>query len=333
MFLPSFARADASQCSDALVQGTKAESAYRESYAFRQLVDLRFSQVGYERSKSDRSLTGTIPIGNLVIGGSYDEAQYRARSEAIRRSQNWDTSFNRDVDIILSTGDPEILKAWSACMTNKRGGLSVRFDEVKAKSAVVRVEWFGASGVNQVILSSPGKLPDGVSIVQGGDCLAPGKVIVANTQGCSAVLSFTSAETPVQLALNTDKGEGSAQAYLPARRQLVKKSRPFQGAPGQETSLFSMRTEPRSSNLKERLFYSDYENGWFFDPASFQWAVTTIERNYPPGNHTSSGTIEVAGGTSLKVRHVCTSATKHWIRCHGTFSILEDHYSWEPAKD
>ena len=64
---------------------------------------------------------------------------------------------------MLSTGDSEILKAWSTCMQDKNG-LSIVVSDVHSKSAVLNFRWWPAAGVGEVRVTQDYKLDKGVAV-------------------------------------------------------------------------------------------------------------------------------------------------------------------------
>lgn len=268
---PTAAFADQSQCSDVLMEGTRSRQLYRDKVLYRQLADLHFAYVGYEQSKKDTSLSGNVPIGKIVIGGEYNENQYNAKRERILQNQVWDTQYTRSIDVLLSTGDNAILQAWSRCMRDRNGGLSIRFDKVTGKTAVAVIEWFGSVGINKTSLTRDWSPPAGVTVRTGRECLlrdfnGQRQEFTANKPGgCAVEFQFDSARTPLTMVLNSENG--SASAYLPPRIFVREDERPyaFTTKPGCEgpAKLYA-HTMGRSGKSVSAVYCSDDANGWSF---------------------------------------------------------------------
>ena len=65
-----------SECSDVLRDGTRAISLYSSRFEYRRLLESRLVNMTYREAKTDTSLTGTIPIGDIILGRGFDQKSF-----------------------------------------------------------------------------------------------------------------------------------------------------------------------------------------------------------------------------------------------------------------
>lgn len=125
----------------------------------------------YQSSRTDRGGGFGVPIGEIVLGSNYTEAQYNAKKSEIQSEYFNQVNASREIDIALMSGDDAILEAWTDCMRAKGGGITARFDPVSPTEVFMHVEYFNQGPVNQDRLREDVVLPAGVTVVAGRDCL------------------------------------------------------------------------------------------------------------------------------------------------------------------
>jgi hypothetical protein len=70
------ATAQSDQCKDVLKDGTRAVSLYSSRFEYRRLLESRLLTMTYQEAKSDTSLTGNIPIGDIILGAGFDQKTF-----------------------------------------------------------------------------------------------------------------------------------------------------------------------------------------------------------------------------------------------------------------
>jgi hypothetical protein len=74
----SFAISNNDQCGDVLKGGYKATSLYSTRFDYRRLLDTRISNMTFQEAKSDTSLTGSMPIGDVILGAGFTEDTFNS---------------------------------------------------------------------------------------------------------------------------------------------------------------------------------------------------------------------------------------------------------------
>ena len=264
---------DSDRCKDILSQGTFQTSRYRENNYFLQIIDSRFLSSTYAQSKTDKSLGFGVPVGEIVLGGNYDESQFDQKKEAIRKTNFNMIETSREIDVALASGDKNIVDAWSSCIKDvNKGGISLRFVPFSAKEVVATVEWFAAAGVNQTRLRQTIPLPRGASFRQGANCFRRGQILT-NGVPCKAVIIFPHATTTM-LAI-ADTPNDSIEAYLAPRTKLQRFTQPRRS--GLAASAHREFKQP-NGNLK--LTQKEIDEGWSFDQTSSKTSLTITYQKY-----------------------------------------------------
>lgn len=181
---PAFAQ-DA--CNDVLKEGPYSYQTYRDDSSFNQIIWSRFLKSSYESSKIDRSAGFGVPVGEIVLGGNYSEADYNAKKAQIEAVYFNQVTATREIDVALMSGDEEVLKAWTSCMQDRGGGMTVRFEPLSPTDVFMIVEYFNQGNRNSDKLARDVTLPQGVVAAAGGHCLRRNKRIV-NGKSCTATL-------------------------------------------------------------------------------------------------------------------------------------------------
>ena len=252
---------DSDRCKDILSQGPFQTSRYRENNYFLQIIYSRFLSSTYAQSKTDKSLGFGVPLGEIVLGGNFDEAQFNQKKEAIRKTNLNIIQSSQEIDVALASGDSVIVNAWSSCIKDvNKGGISLRFVPLSAREVVATVEWFQAAGVNQTRLRETIPLPKGGKFKQGANCFRRGQTIT-NGVPCKAVILLPDAQTTMIAVANTPNG--STEAYLAARTKLQRFTQP------RRTHIKAgAYREFKRPNGKLELTQKEIDDGWSFDQTS-----------------------------------------------------------------
>lgn len=334
------ALADKSECSDVLRDGTKAQSLYSSNSEYRRLLETKLVNMTYQQSKTDTSLTGNIPIGDVILGVGFSEKSFNDYRSYLQQNTLLYIESSNSVDVLLSTGDQEILNAWSQCMQN-RSGLSLRFTDVHAKSAVLDITWFPAAGVPKVWIAKGYRLPAGIRITSGESFLTGKTAIVAGTKNLVA-LEFPDAVTTLSITLSAVTGRlkttpaGGDSSFLPTRMTLGPiESRPYafnvSGGICSTTPTLLLDAPGKSGTMLPTVTYcSDLANGWHFSKTDFSVSGTVNPGGPKHIVHTPSTWI---GDTQLNVDLGCSSSDEADIRCTATTRLMEWKRSWVPRTD
>jgi hypothetical protein len=322
-----------SQCSDVLKDGTRAVSLYSSRFEYRRLLDSRLVNMTFQEAKSDTSLTGTIPIGDIVLGIGFDQKTFDSYKNYLQQDVSLRVDVNRSLDIMLSTGDPEILKAWSSCMKDT-AGLSLVFSEIHSKTAVLTFQWWAAAGVGEVHVTQDFKLPEGVKVVSGGDILSGKQAIVANTP-VRVQFELPDATTTFAPTFNVaDKHDGLAgsdTAYLPARLETFRESRPyvFPNPAGPTQAVTALH---HTGTSHSQTYASDIANGWRFVRSSLVVNATVAIPGQIPGTFANSQALW-SGDSQVTVVLGCSNSSGTDIQCQCTNAIEEERWRWRSRVD
>lgn len=271
----AFAQAPNDRCADVLRDGTFQWSQVKDNSYFQQIVWSRFLRSTFESSKTDRGGGFGIPVGEIVLGGNYSEAQYNAKKQQIQSEYFNQVTSSREIDVALSSGDPEIVGAWSRCMSERSGGLSIRFDPVSATDVFLILEYRIQGSQSYDTLDQAIALPAGVQVVDGAQCLQRRRRINAGNP-CTATLRFASALTTAAVVVN---GRSSGdRAWLPARITLAREVKPYAFQPAQRLEEYANKrtATPRATVT---LTPQEISQGWAFDTATAQLNLYVVSVN------------------------------------------------------
>lgn len=261
------ARSSADQCSDILANGTFGSSKIKDNSYLQQIIWSRFLNSTFQSSKTDKAGGANIPIGEVVLGANYSEEQYNAKKQQIEQSYFNQITASRELDVAVTSGDPEIIKAWSQCM-DSRGGLSVRFKPVSGSDTdVFLVIEYHRQGTKYFdTLAKDVQLPKGVVVNSGDDCLKAGKQIDLGNP-CPVSLTFPDAKTTAAIVV---RGEASsAEAWLPARIKRVREVRPFAFDDKHRLAHY-FKKEAKQVSETVQLTAAEIADGWMFDASTAQ---------------------------------------------------------------
>ena len=254
-------------CKDVLVEGTLKRESRNNNIFFDYWLSSRFKESSQEYKGKEVDASANIPIGDVVMGGSYNETDYRRYQREVSESIDLSQIYRNQSSVLLASGDPEILGAWSDCMTKGRG-LSVTFAPQAPRMVLLEIQWFAypvAKGVStdtklvsDIVVNKPG-----VKVTAGGECLK-NEHVLADRQPCIAQLEFEHGRIDLAVVVNTL--HGSESAYLPPRIKLVPERKGWVPNPrekGNEAGGYTLSTDDTSE-----LVCHDAPDGWSFVTAS-----------------------------------------------------------------
>lgn len=279
--VPAFAQP--ADCNAVLANGAFKYASLSSNSYFQQVLYSRFLESTYQSSKSDRGIGIDIPIGEAVMGrGSYSEAEYEAKKKSIedvRFSQITSANYTQTV---VSSGDGEVLEAWTKCIVQGGGGLQVRLTPLTATKVLVDMRWLPQGNKFRTALASDVRL-EGINLardVSEPSCFRRGKRIVQGV-GCRATVTLKDAWTPLPITVNAT--DGAADAFIPARIKLKDEREPLVvPAYYREFKRDGVVTAP------ERQFSLSAEQrgyGWVIDPGSVRGAVSKVFDNGSSGTN------------------------------------------------
>ena len=338
--LGPFDLASAAECGEVLVEGTKSLRLYHENTEYRRLLETRLSQMTFDEAKRDTSITGSIPIGDVLLGAGFTQASFEQHRSYFQKQSSLFISSSHTEDVLLSTGDKEILTAWSQCMQN-RSGLALRFKEAHGKSVVLVITWFPAAGVPQVNIAQDYVLPAGVVITSGKDVMQGKRSIIAGTNQ-EIALELPDPQTPLSLTLSAvykRTPRGSDSAFLPSRMKWIRETRNYQfNVPGGVCSTnptLIWDTPGHTGTISPPVTYcSSSTDGWRFS----QWpqdvsVETTVWPSEVPLHQIAVKHTSWTGADQFNVSLGCSSSTGTDIRCTATTRLVEERLIWTPRTD
>jgi hypothetical protein len=328
--------AAADECKDVIKDGTKALSLYKTRFEYRRLLESKLLTMTFQEAKSNTSLTGDIPIGDVLLGVGFDENTFNSYKSSLQSEKLEKVDISRSTDILLSTGDPEILKAWTTCMQTK-SGLQMYFSDVHASSAVLNLLWQPAVGVAKVRIKRDYNLPSGVVVVGGKNIIEGKEWIVAGTPQ-KVQFGFKNAKTTLQLTLNVEKEggglAGSSTAYVPSRMTPIQILRPYDFTKGScdKSGFLAVDAPHHSGTSRVAKFCSDSANGWRFTRASTQVNAWVAIPGQIPGTFANHQELW-SGDFQLSVVLGCSNSSGTDIQCQSTTTLQEERWEWEPSED
>lgn len=289
-----FAASD-SQCSDVLIDGTKAKQYYQDNFRYKRLVLTRFKSATYEQAKTDKSITGNLSIGEFLLGSNFTEQQFTEFKNNIDLDQRLEIDWNYRRDILTETGDEGILQSWLACMVTQTG-MAIKFKDVTDKQATLWMRWYPKGGVDRVKVKSAPELPSGVRVTNDdGKKFLNGKESIGGGEPVLVKIEFDDANTPLSLSLHfvedgllRNKVVDSRTAYLPTRMKYKTMCRDFKIndiVPVHCHNYHGHRlfVQHGSGTGKQYVYCGDINDGWKFlrNPISKHTAATSWVNSYP----------------------------------------------------
>ncbi len=253
------------RCGDVLANGTFKWAKVKDNSYFQQIVWSRFLRSTYQSSKTDKDAGFGVPIGEIVLGGNYTEEQYKAKKDQIEEEYFNQINSSREIDVAMSSGDEEVLKAWSQCMSN-RGGLALSLEVVSPTKAFLTIQYYPQGTRNSDKLDSNIKMPEGVQVTDGAKYLRKGALIVAGNPR-TAVLTFPDASTTAEFVVNGK--ESSDKVWLPARLKRMRQTKSYNF--GDEHRLYGYwHKQVGKIDTTVKITSKEIEDGWTFDPTTAQ---------------------------------------------------------------
>jgi hypothetical protein len=252
-------------CKDILVNGTLAKDQRSNKLFYQYWLSARYNELSDEEKRKNVAASANIPFGDIVLGGSFNETDYRRYLREVSSSVDLSLVYNNQSSVLLSSGDPEIVGAWQDCMSRGRG-LSVTFSPQSPRTVFLEIEWFaypvapGVSNqtqlVSNVVINKPG-----VKVTAGNECLEKDHVY-SDRLTCTAQLEFDKGNTDLAVVVNTL--HGSQSAYLPPRIKLVPERKGWVPDPAtNEVGGYTLSTSKTSETLCHVA-----PSGWSFVTAS-----------------------------------------------------------------
>jgi hypothetical protein len=209
------------ECKDVLVDGAMKRTTLRSHSFFLQILAAEYAKKSSEESDEQLSHDGTMEWAGITFGGKFNKNDVKKYLDEVRTKLDLTTVSNNESSVALSSGDPEIVRAWTSCML-RNGGLGMRFAALSPTKVVLSIEWYAfptKPGVStDTRLKSDIPIPQDVKVVQGADCLSK-RNSLRDKIPCTVNLEFKSGAEDLPLTANTDLG--TAVAYLPPRRVLI----------------------------------------------------------------------------------------------------------------
>jgi hypothetical protein len=242
-------------CKDILVSGTMTTTQMRSHTFFLQILAAEFAQKTDEQTDEKLSHDGSMSWAGIGMGGKFNKDDAKRYIQELRSKLDISTVLNHESSVLLASGDPQIVGAWSKCMQERRG-LSMRFEASSAKSVALILEWYAFPVAPDVstdtylkedILIPKNKEKD-IQIVSGKDCLSHENPL-RDKIPCTVNLEFTSGETDLLLTANAI--HGTTDAYLPQRLVLKPEREIWQPQPGEQKTagVYTFSEDKRSPSV------------------------------------------------------------------------------------
>ncbi|MEG3791247.1 hypothetical protein V1318_14045 [Lysobacter sp. CCNWLW3] len=259
-------------CNDVLKDGPYAYQQYKDDSYFNQIVWSRFLKSTYHSSRTDTAGGFGVPVGEVVLGGNYSEEQYKAKKAQIQSEYFNEITSTREIDIALMSGDESILSAWTACMKNRGGGLSVRFEPVSAVDVFMHIEYFNQGINNETRIAKNVSLGEDVLATDQEGCLKKGYKLI-NGKSCIVRLKLKSALT--RIIVTVESKHSTARAWLPARIQLERLTKPYEFS--QADRLYDWARKRTSNHAKYiELTPAQVAYGWTFDSSEARTGLRVV---------------------------------------------------------
>lgn len=254
------------QCSDVLRDGTVRTDRLTDNSYFRQINYSRLLSSSYDSAKRETGIGATVPVGDLLIGANFNQNDFTERRRQIDSTYFSQVNQTREIDVALTSGDPEILRAWSSCM-NEKGGLAARFETITPTEVYLILEFRAQVGRAEERLTQDVALPAGVTVRAGEsrDCITTGRVL-KHREPCAVILSIAD---PWQTVSVIAHGEaGSATRWLPARIELFQETQPYVFNPPQRADFYNHQVGEIERSEVITLTPDQVRDRWMFDPSS-----------------------------------------------------------------
>lgn len=203
------------RCDGVLVNGVMQRAEMQASDSAKLVLAARFSRMTYKEAKEKTAAGLRIQYGTFRLGGDYSEDEFDRFKEEVRSTIDVDSIIKHESSVLLSSGDPNILKTWSDCI--KSGGLTMYIEPRGDDEAVVNILWtpYPTTQPNLNPTVKQFSVSEGTTVKGGETYARPGAKVGI---GAQRIISVTRRSGAAVLAVlsTVETGVGDAEAYLPA---------------------------------------------------------------------------------------------------------------------
>ena len=291
-------------CGDVLRNGTLKSHVFRDNFYVKQ-VELRYLK---DHSYSEASAAHRQGLGAFYggIGLEYESKKesYEAKQKALTSFSFDQVDVNRKIENIISSGDSDVLSAWTTCMSN-RGGLSAYFERSDSRQATLILKWnrlpndpnapASARLLSDIPLpewavpSDDGRQPR-CWIAQGAPDARPDDGVIT-TSGCPVLLNFSSPQETYTrgfyITIHTDRDRPAVAALAPRIRFTT------QYATRLVHGIVSVRGGKKNYRANGTTIIAmdpaDVSAGWIFDAGKFVAGPSSFVGSRDPQYFASCG--------------------------------------------
>ena len=338
---PALASERSDQCRDILVDGTLKLSSFKSNQNYQLIEQSRLKTITTENTGQSNSYGAGATVYGVPLSGEYETTKSDNRSRVTDQSNFRYISSNNEVDTLLSTGDPVIVGAWTKCMTERAGGLAMRFETKNGRDAILFISWIpGRAGTMQgyrdAKLFRDYHFPPEIEVRSGQDCLLARRSIVGE---CQVAIRLPDSLSDLEVSFNTNRGV-SANAYLPPRLVYDANNRiPYRfGKSDLIKRTFKRERNPIKVRWTAQLPKTFLDQGWRFDANSAQFVV---EKTYGGPHHTCKYRPEkLVSGDSFQITYEYVARTS-WedkddrntsLKCEGRPTANLIRHRWLPMR-
>jgi hypothetical protein len=206
-----------SPCDSVLRDGVFQSTKINENRYLRTVFAARLATTDKGVAESKRGGGITIPIEGIPIGAEYSEEEYKSWQKSLRASWDIEEIVKHDTEILISSGDSTIVKAWSDCMRSQ-GGFAVRLVEKDKTNLLLKMTYYAKQGQTSPAEMISGVFVKGAKVEAGSEFLMKGEKFPHQLERTVNLARIN--DDPVVITCNTDVG--SAEAYLPTVPTLPK---------------------------------------------------------------------------------------------------------------
>lgn len=200
-------------CSRVLDAGAFATTEIRNNEAARLVIAAEMSKLTFSEAQAKYGAGISVPIKGIPIGADYNQEQYDKWVEEVRNTIDVDQILTHSSEVLISSGDPVIVRGWVECMINKKG--IIIWGEPHGKNkATIYVQYIRPEGVDRTPVIVSGNVV-GAQITAGEEYTRRRTRLGSSRQ--VVTLERTGTED-ILFALNTDLGGGIA--FLPYPKEL-----------------------------------------------------------------------------------------------------------------
>ncbi|MDW9855401.1 hypothetical protein GOB46_22885 [Sinorhizobium meliloti] len=211
----------AHQCDTVLADGAFKRTDLNDSYYTQLVIAARYSRKTYKEARQRTDAGLDIGYEEFKLNGNYSEEDFEKWREDVQSSLDVEQILSHESSVLLSSGDPEILKAWSECM--QAGGLSMYIEPKGDIEAVVKIRWnpYPAAELNPTVEQF--SVSEGVSIRGGREYAKAGAKIGIRAERIISLTRDIPGSRILAVLSTKESGVGDAEAFLPERKKRVDK--------------------------------------------------------------------------------------------------------------